>query len=134
MSDLLPESLSHFMSNSPKTLMVTLGIVLALGLFYFEMNKLSEEPKESNPACRKTEIIRVKPGIIDRTEEGGKFVSVTQKWDSVISVEKEEIGYWLALCKSPDEYAEIRDAETGQTISKNENDMHYRLTHGLPIK
>ena len=48
MSDLLPESLSHFMSNSPKTLMVTLGIVLALGLFYFEMNKLSEEPKESH--------------------------------------------------------------------------------------
>ena len=37
MSDLLPESLSHFMSNSPKTLMVTLGIVLALGLFYFKM-------------------------------------------------------------------------------------------------
>ena len=63
------------MSNSPKTLMVTLGIVLALGLFYFEMNKLSEEPKESNPACKKTEIIRVKPGIIDRTEEGGKSVT-----------------------------------------------------------
>ena len=93
MSDPLHESLSHFMSNSTKTLMVTLGIVLALGLFYFEMNKLSEEPKESNPTCRKTEIIRVKPGIIDRTEEGGKFVSVIQKWDSVISVEKEEIGY-----------------------------------------
>ena len=117
-----------------------MGIVLALGLFYFEISKLSEEPKEPKEpkepeaACRTTDIIRVNPGIIDRTEEGGKFVSVTQKWDSVISVEKEEIGYWLALCKSPDEYAEIRDAETGQTISKYEIDMHYRLTHGLPIK
>jgi len=26
--------------------MVTMGIVLALGLFYFEIGKLSEEPKE----------------------------------------------------------------------------------------
>jgi hypothetical protein len=50
--------------------MVTMGIVLALGLFYFEISKLSEEPKEPEAACRTTDIIRVKPGIIDRTEEG----------------------------------------------------------------
>ena len=122
------------MFNSPKTLMVTMGIVLALGLFYFEISKLSEEPKEPEAACRTTDIIRVKPGIIDRTEEGGKFVYVTEKWERVISYEKEEIGYWLALCKSPDEYVEIRDAETGKTIDTYKIDMHYRMAHGLPMK
>ena len=70
------------MFNSPKTLMVTMGIVLALGLFYFEISKLSEEPKEPEAACRTTDIIRVKPGIIDRTEEDGKFVYVIEKWES----------------------------------------------------
>jgi hypothetical protein len=113
--------------------MVTMGIVLALGLYYFELSKLSEEPKEPNPACRKTDIIRVKPGIIDRTEEDGKLVYVTEKWDSVMTDEKEEIGYWLALCQSPDEYVEIRHAETGETISTYKIDMHYRMTHGLPM-
>ena len=122
------------MFNSPKTLMVTMGIVLALGLFYFEISKLSEEPKEPEAACRTTDIIRVKPGIIDRTEGDGKFVYVTEKWERVISYEKEEIGYWLALCKSPDEYVEIRDAETGKTIDTYKIDMHYRMTHGLPMK
>ena len=121
------------MFNSPKTLIVTLGIVLALGLFYFEMGKLSNEPKEPNPACRKTDIIRVKPGIIERTENDGEFVYVSEKWDSVLTGEKEEIGYWLALCKSPDEYVEIRHAETGETISTYKIDMHYRMTHGLPM-
>ena len=113
--------------------MVTMGIVLALGLYYFEIRKLSKEFKEPNPACRKTDIIRVKPGIIERTEEDGKFVYVTGKWDSVLTGEKEEIGYWLALCKSPDEYVEIRHAETGETISTYKIDMHYRMTHGLPM-
>ena len=122
------------MFNSPKTLMVTMGIVLALGLFYFEISKLSEEPKEPEAACRTTDIIRVKPGIIDRTEEDGKFVYVTEKWERVISYEKEEIVYWPALCKSPDEYVEIRDAETGKTIDTYKIDMHYRMTHGLPMK
>ena len=122
------------MFNSPKTLMVTMGIVLALGLFYFEISKLSEEPKEPEAACRTTDIIRVKPGIIDRTEEDGKFVYVTEKWERVISYEKEEIGYWRALCKSPDEYVEIRDAETGKTIDTYKIAMHYRRTHGRPMK
>jgi hypothetical protein len=112
--------------------MVTMGIVLALGLYYFEIKKLSVEPKEPNPACRKTNIIRVKPGIIERKEEG--VVYVTKKWNKVISEQKESIGYWLALCHSPDEYVEIRDAETGEKISEFKIDMHYRLTHGLPIK
>ena len=44
------------------------------------------------------------------------------------------LGYWLALCKSPDEYIEIRDAETGKTIDTYKIDMHYRMTHGLPMK
>jgi hypothetical protein len=121
------------MFNSPKTLMVTMGIVLVLGLYYFEINKLSKEFKEPNPACRKTDIIRVKPGIIERTEEDGKLVYVTEKWNAVMTGEKDEIGYWLALCKSPDEYVEIRDAGTGDIISKYEIDMHYRMTHGLPM-
>lgn len=112
--------------------MVTLGIVLALGLFYFEMNKLSKEPEEPDPACRKTDIIRVKPGLIDRME--GDIVYVTKRWQRVMTYEKEEIGYWLALCKSPNEYVEIRDAETGKTLRKFEIDMHYRATHGLPLK
>jgi hypothetical protein len=120
--------------NSPKTLMVTLGIVLAMGLFYFEMKKLSEEPKEPNPACRKTDIIQVKPGIIDRTEGDGKYVYVTKQWGRVMTYEQEEIGYWLALCKSPNEWVELRDAETGQKIRKYEIDMHYRATHGLSMK
>mgnify|MGYP006928390727 CR=1 FL=1 len=114
--------------------MVTLGILLALGLFYFEINKLSEVRKDPDPACRKTDIIGLKPGIIDRTEEGGKFVYVTSKWDSVMTDEKEEIGHWLALCKSPNDYVEIRDAESGETLRKYKIDMHYRMTHGLPLK
>ena len=121
------------MFNSPKTLMVTMGIVLALGLYYFEVNKLSKEFKEPNPACRKTSIIRVKPGIIARTEKEGEFVYVTKKWEQVLLGQKDEIGYWLALCKSPNEYVEIRHAETGETIRTYKIDMHYRMTHGLPI-
>jgi hypothetical protein len=121
------------MFNSPKTLMVSMFIVLALGLFYFEFNKLSEKPKEPEAACRKTDIIRVKPGIIDRTEKDGRLVYVTKQWDSVLTGEKEDIGYWLALCKSPDEYVEIRHAETGETISMFKIDMHYRMTHGLHV-
>jgi len=113
--------------------MVTMGIVLAFGLFYFEMRKLSEVPKEPEAACRTTDIIKVKPGIIDRSENDGKYVYVTEKWDSVMMGEKEDIGYWLALCKSPNEYVEIRHAETGETIRTYKIDMHYRMTHGLPI-
>lgn len=122
------------MFNSPKTLIVTMGIVLALGIYYFEVKKLTIEPNETNPACRKTNIIRVKPGVIDRKEEGGKVVYVTKKWNKVISEEKERIGYWLALCQSPDEYVELRDAVTSEKISEYRIDMHYRLTHGLPMK
>ena len=81
------------MFNSPKTLMITMGIVLALGLYFFELRKLSVEPKEPEVACRNTDIIRVKPGIIDRTEKDGKIVYVTKKWGSVLTGEKEEIGY-----------------------------------------
>jgi hypothetical protein len=113
--------------------MITMGIVLALGLYVFELRKLSVEPKEPEAACRKTDIIRVKPGIIDRTEKDGKIVYVTEKWNSVLTRDKEEIGYWLALCHSPDEFVEIRDAESGETLRKFEIDMHYRLTHGLDV-
>ena len=108
--------------------------MLALGLYYFEVNKLSKVPEEPNPACRKTDIIRVKPGIIDRTEEDGQVVYVTSKWNSVLTGEKEEIGYWLALCKSPNEKVILRDAESGKSIGTYEIDMHYRATHGLPLK
>ncbi len=113
--------------------MITMGIVLALGLYVFELRKLSIEPKEPEAACRKTDIIRVKPGIIDRTEKNGNIVYVTEKWDSVLTGEKDEIGYWLALCQSPDEYVEIRNAKTGEKINEYKIDMHYRMTHGLDV-
>lgn len=110
-----------------------MGIVLASGLYVFELRKLSVEPKEPEAACRKTDIIRVKPGIIDRTEKDGEIVYVTKKWDSVLTGGKEEIGYWLALCQSPNEYVEIRNTETDEKITEYKIDLHYRLTHGLDV-
>jgi len=121
------------MFASPKTLMTAIGILLVASLVYLEISKLPE-PKDPEPACRKTDIIRVKPGIIERTEEEGKYVYVSRKWETVMTDEKEEIGFWLALCKSPDGWVELRDAETGAFIRKFVIDLNYRATHGLPVK
>ena len=77
------------------------------------------------------DIIGVKEGLIVKAESEGRVVYVSNDWD-MISVEgKEEIGYWLALCRSPNERVEIRNAETQKKIREFAIDLHYKKTHGL---
>ncbi len=84
-----------------------------------------QNPHKHSPACKNMDIIGVKEGIIVKTEDDGRYVYVSKKWETVMVDEKDEIGHWLALCRSPDEWVEIRDAESGEKIHKYVIDIHY---------
>ena len=120
--------------TSANVTIVTMVLLLMAGLVFYEVNKPTESPHKHSVACKNMDIIGVKEGIIVKTEDDGRDVYVSKKWESIMVDEKDEIGHWLALCRSPDEWVEIRNAESGDKIKKYVIDMHYKATHGLPLQ
>lgn len=125
------------MHESLKTKLNVLWIALALGLGWWMMSNRPAGPtKGPHPdnkiACANMGITGIKEGLIEKTEDDWAVVYVTGKWDQVPSYEQEELGYYIALCKSATEKTEIRRASDGETIHTYVIDLHYRMTHGLP--
>lgn len=116
-----------------KTAVTFFSILLIASFVYFTITKPSKT-KPVNPACGNMDIAGVKEGVIVHTEDEGRVVYVSKDWELIPMEGKEEIGYWLALCRSPDERVEIRSAETKEKIRKFVIDLHYKATHGLPTK
>ena len=119
--------------TSANVTIVTMVILLMGGLVFYEVHKTVASPHKHSPVCKNMDIVGVKKGIIVKTEDDGRYVYVSKKWESILIDEKDEIGHWLALCRSPDEWVEIRNAESGEKIHKYVIDMHYKATHGLSL-
>ena len=74
----------------------------------------------------------IKDGLIEETEDGWAVVYVTERWDQIPSYEQEQLGYYIALCKSASEKTEVRRASGGETLRTFVIDLNYRMAHGLP--
>ncbi len=125
------------MYESLKTRLNILWIVLALGLAWWVIANRPAGPErkphpENATACANMGVTGIKEGLIKETEDDGSVVYVTELWDQVPAYEKDEFGYYMALCKSATEKTEIRRASNGETIRKYVIDLDYRMTHGLP--
>lgn len=118
------------MNNHFKTILTMFAVVFMVAFAFREVTKRSKT-KTVNPACAQMNIIGVKEGLVVRTEDKGRVVYVSSDWDLIPMEGKEELGYWLALCRSPDERVEIRSAETGRVIREYVIDLHYKATHGI---
>ena len=118
------------MNNHFKTIFIMFAVVFMLAFLFRGLTQRSKA-KTVNPACEKMDIIGVKEGLIARIEDKGRVVYVSKDWDQISVEEKESVGNWLALCRSPDERVEIRSAETGKVIRRFVIDLHYKATHGI---
>lgn len=107
-------------------------LLLIASLVYLTISK-PQKPKPPNPACANMDITGIKEGLIARIEDKGRIVYMSKDWDLIPMEEKERLGFWLALCRSPNERVELRDAETKKKIREFVIDLHYKMSNGLPI-
>lgn len=125
------------MYDSLKTrLNVACIVVAALLMWWMFSNHPAGPRKKPHPgnetACANLNIEGVKEGLIHEAEDDGSVVYVTDRWDQVYESEKDEIGYYYALCKSANEKTEIRKASDGTTLRTFVIDLDYRIRNGLP--
>ncbi len=107
-------------------------LMLIASLVYLNIIK-PQKSNPPNPACATMDITGIKEGLVVDIEDKGHIVYMSKDWDLIPMEEKERVGFWLALCRSPNERVELRDAETRKKIREFAIDLHYKMTHGLPI-
>ncbi|MCA9483444.1 MAG: hypothetical protein KC553_06915 [Nitrospina sp.] len=125
------------MHESLKTKLHVLWIVLGTALIWWVMANRPSGPErsphpENSVACANMGINGIKDGLIEETEDGWAVVYVTERWDQIPSYEQEQLGYYIALCKSASEKTEVRRASGGETLRTFVIDLNYRMAHGLP--
>ncbi len=126
------------MYDALRSKLIVVWILLGAGLMWWVLENHPSGPKKgphpgNESACAAMGIEGVKEGLVEKVEDDYSVVYVTDRWDQVIGSQKDQIGYYFALCKSPDEVTEIRRASDDSLIRTFVIDLDYRMQNGLPI-
>lgn len=127
------------MYDALRTKIIVVWILLGAGLMWWMLENHPSGPnKEPHPgnavACANLGIEGVKEGLIQEREDDWSVVYVTDRWDQIPTHEKNELGYYIALCKSENEVTEMRRASDSSTLRKFVIDLDYRMRNGLPFE
>lgn len=127
------------MYDALRTKLIVVWILLGAGLMLWVLeNRPSGPLKEPHPgnatACANWSVKGVKERLIHKVEDDYAVVYVTDRWDQVDERQKETVGHFFALCKSPNEVTEIRRASDGSHLRTFVIDLDYRIQNGLPFK